>query len=465
MNSPLSFFSQLAPIPRPSKHESAVADFLASWFASRGATVSRDSANNLRADLVPPGADPASPPVILQAHLDMVCATAPGSTADPATQGVVPYEENGLLRARGTSLGADDGIGIALAMTLFADPPPGCPPLRAIFTSDEESGMSGASALSPSWLSDARALLNLDWEEACQFCTASAASQTFTISAAYPPGPPPDEPLDWFSLRLSGPRYPGGHSGSDIHLDIPHPGIDLLDFLGIPDSMAILAEFHCGHAPNAIPTSATALVGIPRDDVPDFLNAALPGLEIAPADAPSLVAAEKRAVTFNFLLAHLLQGVIKPGATPAVPDSSANIGIIDFTPSAYRIVTHARDIDPRGLVFLRDLYARFAKTSDAAFHASPVFPGWTLSPSSPLLSRALEIAQASTGRPWTAAPTHAGLECGIFAQKAPTLPILSLGPTVTHPHTPDESLDLSTLPPTLAFLRSFLPALASSPIP
>jgi len=459
-SSVLSHFSRIAAIPRPSKQESALTDFLAAWFAERGAAVERDAAGNLRADCAPPGADPSSPPVILQAHLDMVCAVAPGVAADPAVQGVVPVRDGDLLRASGTSLGADDGIGIALAMALFAAPPPGSPPLRAVFTADEESGMSGARALSPSWLAPARCLLNLDWEEAFQFCTASAASQTFELSAAFQPRPPENNDLDWFELRLEGPDYPGGHSGSDIHLGIPHPGLDLMAAMNFPWLCGALSEFRCGHAPNAIPTSATALVGIHRNRVPLFLNTAPPGLESTPVPPPPVAVPENRLIDFDYFSGHLQQNIIHPGADPAVPDCSVNVGLIDFSPASFRLVSHVRSRGGAHLDEMRKFYADMARTSCSSLKTHPVAPGWVLPPTSPILAQALAVAADATGRTWTPTATHAGLECGIFAEKAPGLPMLSFGPSIHHPHTPAETLDLSTLPPLLAFLRSFLPSLA-----
>lgn len=468
----LNAFFALTRIPRPSKHEQPVARHLLHWATTHHLPATIDPIGNLKIDAPPTPGYHAAPTVILQGHMDMVCTAAPHRHYNPLRDPIRPIQTGNRLTADGTSLGADDGIGIAIAQTLLLDPSFPHGPLRAIFTVEEETGMTGALGLPQDWL-NAPYLLNIDWEEARECCIGAAGAQTLTFHRTLEPRPPPPHHA---ILHLAFTHFPGGHSGADIHRRLPNPIPLLAKTLLAANVPLWLLSFSGGHAPNAIPTRAECRVALPPSNTTAIRQAleitrkTIPntrGLEkiycrtTPPTPAPPPAADPHTTRDWLTLLARLPDGIRAFDPTnPNTVETSSNIGLAHFAHHAFHAEIHTRSSQSAPLRTLATEARALADATHFTMHPSTPIPGWITPAHAPLPTLAQTIGQKQ-GAPWPLRTAHVGLECSCFAARNPALQMLSIGPTLHHPHSPREELLLDTLPPTYAFLRALLTALSS----
>ncbi|MBQ7251541.1 MAG: M20/M25/M40 family metallo-hydrolase [Kiritimatiellae bacterium] len=427
----LSIFAAISTIPRPSKKEGAVREAIAAWAEARGWKTAVDAAGgSLRIDCPATRGFAKASRVILQAHLDMVLA----GNLDAHTPPELLLSPDGkTLRARGTSLGSDDGIGLALALHAMASAAPHGP-LRAVFTTDEESGMSGARALPAEWLADARYLFNIDWEEAGEACVSSAGARTLVLSRRGETAPVAAEPA-----RLSVSGLPGGHSGADIDRGIPNALLALGGAIGAKRAPR-LVSFAGGRAPNAIPADAEAGLVRPRKGAP-------------------LVPAFTQEETRNFLalLRELPNGVLARDGDGKVEDSSSlGIASADAKTARMRLTLHIRSHTEEGMERVRRAVAACAARHGFQTKAGEATAPWRVPETAGVRALAAKAAEGVFGAPFRFTKAHVGLECGIFAEKAPRLEILSFGPTLRFPHSTRETLAVDTVGPTARFLARLL---------
>ena len=351
-------FLSLAAIPRKSHHEEAVSLFLRDWAAERGLAVCRDDAGNIIIDKKASPGNEDAPCTILQAHMDMVCVAEPGREYDPLTDPIHVISDGRTLTADGTSLGGDDGAGVAVAMTVLEDAGAVHGPLRAIFTVDEEDGMLGANALDPRHL-DAAFLINLDWESFGSLCCSSAGSDMYLLS----------RPAEWesaegdsfFALKLSG--FEGGHSGAQIHLGranaIRLAARVLLRSAESTGARVRLCSFRGGTAHNAVPSVAEAVAAVDGAHADAFLDACRreidielekcaetdPGALVSVSDAEAAGRALTPAMTADTLsiLTRVHDGVntFSP-SIPGLVESSANTGIAELKDGCFEFMIHQR---------------------------------------------------------------------------------------------------------------------------
>ncbi len=469
-------FATLCAIPRASKHEAALRDHLRAWAEARGIETRVDAAGNLilRKPASPGRAD--RPGVVLQGHLDMVCQKNAGTDHDFHRDPIRPVLRDGWLVADHTTLGADNGIGVALALAALEAPELAHPPLEVLLTVDEEAGMGGARSLAPGSLSG-RFLINLDTEEWGEFYLGCAGGMDVEATRACMTAPLPADHTLW-RLALSGLR--GGHSGIDIHLRRANAIRLLVECLGILARQmdARLIALEGGTARNAIPREASCVFALPAAHAPD-----LPGLleriradwaqrfrgiddgihlDWARATATVHRALEPgdQAALLDFLHA-APDGVARMSDDfPGVVETSDNLGVASLDGAVFRAVFMVRSLkDAEALALADGLLGQAANHGFQARKVGP-YPGWPPNPASPLLALGQRVYQATFGQPAGLQVIHAGLECGLLAASHPGLDMISFGPDIRGAHAPGERVEIRSVGQCWVLLRAMLKELA-----
>lgn len=475
-------FSSICAVPHPSHGEEALAAALEAWARARGFAYARDAAGNLvvRKPASPGAAN--APGVVLQGHLDMVPQAAAGSahdfSRDPIRAGLDPADP-AWVKADGTTLGADNGIGLAMGMALFEEPGFRHGPLELLCTANEEDGMSGAKGLDPS-LVNGRILVNIDSEDDDELTIGCAGSirSLAKLSASAEPAP---AGLTWLRVSLGG--LLGGHSGMDIDKGRANACMSLAAALsgvaeaGLPFRLAVMEG---GSASNAIPRDAYALIGVEDEAaarkalglagaaLKERFAAAEPKLELAVAAsaAPAYALTAAASAEFCRLVGSLPDGLF--AMEPDIPGlirSSSNLGILRATAAdgAFRaeITTMVRSSSD-------EEKERYASAIETAFDAAAakgwglerarvsISPAWEPDPSSALLAKAKAAFKAMRGFEPKVKSTHGGLECGVFRPLFPDMAMISVGPTIRYPHSPDERVNVASVARAYEFLKSLV---------
>lgn len=468
----LQEFLHLAEIPRPSHHEEQVSAYLLRWAAEHGLSFERDHLGEVIIDKpASPGCEDV-PRVILQAHMDMVCVAAEGVSFDPLKDPIQVLNDGKTLTAKGTSLGADDGIGVALCLHILKDDSLRHGPLRAIFTVNEEDGMSSIAL--PEQYLDAGYLINLDWEWLGSLCNSSAGCDFFTLTRR-----PSREALSPGSrvvqIRIKG--LLGGHSGVDINRGRANALVSLAELLfelrkrGVPFQ---LLDFHGGQARNAIPSSADAAIAVAEHNIPqalDCLKAAeaswrscFEGVEeqaafiIEPgetAEGHAFCQADSDALLS--LLLSLPCGVhtISP-FIPSLTESSQNLGVLSMTADAVTLECMERSCTAYRAEELLRTSRLVAESFGFSFAGGDHAPAWAVNPRSRLTPLTCRLYQELTGREMVVEPVHGGLECGAFFEKNPSLDMIAIGPSLQDVHTPKEYCDLESVAVTARLIAAVL---------
>lgn len=463
----ISEFAELAKIPRPSGHEKAVGDHLAERFHQLGATVSRDQQGNLRADVAAAPGFEEKPRVILQSHMDMVCTGSPGRPFNSLTDPIRLIRGERTLTADGTSLGSDDGTGIAIILYLFKHREEfSHGPLRALITVDEEVGMTGARALAADWLTDAQYLLNCDSENVDELTIGSAGS--INLNFLRPMSFEKISPAEGnaFEIKLSG--LLGGHSGECIGLGRANALRVMAFFLTELAAFDIdyrLASFGGGKAPNVIPDEAAVVIvtNSPEENLQKIAHRAGEKLQrLYPADKggaftvrslplPTAAAGAEDTLALIELLTNLHTGVYSmSSAVAGLVETSANLGQVLWpdpeTGDAARVVFFPRSAIDERVAEFRMSGALLAAATGWQLEAGEPSPGWAPRPESHLAEVVNRVYTEQNGVPMKVGAIHAGLECGYHARKAPDLDIVSIGVTTRDIHSPRETLELDTVP-------------------
>jgi dipeptidase D len=478
-------FFTICSIPHPSHHEEALGTALLAWAQARGIRATRDGAGNVvMRKPASPGKERA-PGVILQAHLDMVPQAASGSghdfTRDPIRPRLDPADPAWLV-ATGTTLGADNGIGVAMCMAILEDGALAHGPLECLFTTNEEDGMSGARAIAPDLLSGS-VLLNLDGEDDAEL-TIGCAGAIRTSSELWYPAATPPAGLAWFGASVGG--LLGGHSGVDIDKGRANATLALVGLLAKTRARLYIASIDGGTAANAIPREARAVVGIAADQAASFqasfaagataVRIALgdkdPGFSAAltPLDGSGRPARSLDPVGSESMLAVL--GALPNGLVAMEPDmpglirTSLNLGQLSgstseggrFRLDAMVMVRSSSDAEKESLASTAE--KRLAGAVDHGWNVSQKrpaeSPAWSPNPSSPLLALAKATYRELFGKDPRVTSTHGGLETGLFRPRFPSWDMISLGPTIRYPHSPDERVDTASVARSYRFVRELL---------
>lgn len=474
----LDHFWQLSAIPRCSGNEAAACAHVLAWARARGFLAGKDAAGNVLVRVpARPGCETAEP-VVLQAHLDMVCMKNETSGHDFTRDPVIPRVVDEWLTADGTTLGADNGIGVALALAAAGEPDLPCGELELLFTVDEERGLSGALALTPGFVRG-RILLNLDSEDEGVFTIGCAGGQDAHISLPLA-RMPQQGPGTLLQAELTG--LAGGHSGADIHRQRGNANKLLAAILAgwaaeDPDAFS-LVDLHGGTVRNAIPARATALLvcrdsgaGVTRLTAGlDCLRCFLPAEErssarivcttpATAANTPLTTAARNSLLTLLGVLPH---GVFRMSTeSEGVVETSSNLAIVATAAAAAWLEVSLRSLLPEGLALIAEQHRRLAGLAGASCTLTAGYPGWKPDYDAPLVASACAVYRDCFGTEAAVNVIHAGLECGVIGERIPGMQMLSLGPTIRGEHTPAEKLHLPSLDRTWSFLTAFLTRLAA----
>jgi dipeptidase D len=482
------YFEELSRIPRGSTNEAGVRAWVKDFAATQGFEFREDAAGNCLVAVPGRGTGAPAPPVIIQSHMDMVCVKPEGSahdfTRDPIRLKVAQWEENGktveVCMAEGTTLGADNGIGLTAAMAVAVDPEvKDCPPLELLFTMDEETGLTGARDLDPALLR-ADLLLNLDTEELGDICVSCAGGRDMTAEWAVERSEPA---IGEFPLSLSLTGLPGGHSGVEIHRPNGNAIVTLLkEVLGLtPGKEALkLAAFYGGSARNVIPSDAEIVVWVSEVQAKvleeAFANPALAEriqATIGETAAPVVVGSERRAPettlapisanrtrTLLDAIAAVPHGVQKwSEVVPDLVETSNNVAVVQTTEQTVRLICSTRSSRDGAIVAFQDRAKAGLESSGAKVICSEGYPGWPADPNNPLLQRAERTFEAVLGHRPNVMAVHAGLECGVFKGKRPSLQMISFGPDIQGAHTIHERVVIASIAPFYRCLTSLLKSL------
>ncbi len=467
-----SHFAALCQIPRQSKHEEAVVAFLKNWADGQGLENLVDKGGNL---IIRKGATPGyenAPGIILQGHLDMVCQKNEGTEHDFAKDPIQPQVNGNLVTAKGTTLGADDGIGIALALAALEDKTLSHGPLEALFTIDEEEGMGGANNLETGILNGS-ILLNLDSETWGEFCIGCAGGQDVTATRTHTAEKVPD---GWSTARIAITGLRGGHSGVNIHEGRGNAIKLLARFLNTLSQKTDirLSAMSGGTARNAIPREASAIIAIAPEnravlDATAKESQATFRIELAGVDdavtietgeaQASAVLSAKDQDAWLYSIHAAPDGIYRMSPTIAgAPETSDNVGVVDITPEKGTCTIMVRSaVDSACKALSEEVVSLFA-LSDTATHRENYYPGWKPNINSPILAICQKTYQAIFGEAPTTHIFHAGVECGILKAKYPVLDAISMGPTIHNPHSPRESLEIDTVQKSWLLLKGILKA-------
>ena len=474
-----SFYS-LTQIPRPSGKRKEIADFLVSYGKSLGLETLQDEIGNV---LIRKPASPGMenhPGVILQGHMDMVPQKNSDKVFDFEKDPIEAYiEDNGeWVTANGTTLGADNGIGVATAMAILADKNVVHPPLEAFFTTDEETGMYGANDLKPGWLKG-KYLLNLDSETEGELYVGCAGGIDTTVTFRYQTVDTEDGDIALL-VELKGCK--GGHSGCDIHLQRANAIKLLFRFLkdAVANYEARLASVEGGSLRNAIPREASAVITIPADSYQDLQDLVdryedlflreYDGVDegitltMKEIDCPKQEMPEDLQDFLIHAVTLCPHGVYR--FIPEMPDiveTSNNLAIISQEPTANGQCVKAFCLTRSSVESRKEELASIIQSAfslaGAEVEFSGAYPGWKPNFKSNLLRVMHETYVREFGREPRIVTIHAGLECGIIGAKYDGMEMISFGPTIEHPHSPDERVNIATVQKFYRFVLAALKAL------
>lgn len=496
-------FSVLSSIPRPSKQEDAVLEYIQSIAESRGLEWTQDKIGNLAVFV--PGVGPhgtTAAPVIIQGHVDMVTEknqkTVHDFTKDPILlQRQVVSNDETWLTAKGTTLGADNGIGVAAALALLEEATAphdnasvlDLPPLQLLFTIDEETGLTGAQQLDAQALGlTGKTLLNLDTEEWGELYVGCAGGGESVLTLDLQRAAEASSSSALVELRVEG--LLGGHSGVNIHEGRAN-AILLCAAAAqgvVMENESTLVSLTGGDKHNAIPREATAVLSIPADArsrveavvqqslaaaraeyglletnmkmfVDDYDNNNKQEEEACPA--PLQADSARRLVALLLSLPH---GPLKYShAMKDLVETSNNVASVTITGDVATILCSSRSSVSAALEATRDRLSAVATLAGATIEKGEPYPGWNPNMKSPLLGIAQDILRNKLGRSPGVKAIHAGLECGLLIEKlGGDVDALSFGPTITGAHSPDESIHADTVPPFYQLVKDILGVLATS---
>ncbi|MBY7861103.1 aminoacyl-histidine dipeptidase [Vibrio fluvialis] len=454
------FFDKICSIPHPSKHEEALAQYIIGWAKEQGLDVRRDPTGNVFIK------KPATPgmehkkAVVLQAHIDMVPQKNEDTDHDFAKDPIQPYIDGEWVTAKGTTLGADNGIGMATCLAVLASTEIKHGPLEVLLTIDEEAGMTGAFGLEAGWL-EGEILLNTDSEQEGEVYMGCAGgvdgALTFDIQReALPAG--------YVTRQLTLKGLKGGHSGCDIHTGRGNANKLIARFLaGHAQELDLrLIEFRGGSLRNAIPREAFVTVAIPADNQTKLDELFTTYSELLKAE---LGRVETNLVTFNeakeaalgvFALADQQRVIAALNACPngvirmsddieGVVETSLNVGVITTDEQQIKVLCLIRSLIDSGRSQVESMLTSVAELAGADIAFSGAYPGWKPDADSEIMHIFRDMYEGIYGHKPNIMVIHAGLECGLFKKPYPEMDMVSFGPTIKFPHSPDEKVKIDTV--------------------
>lgn len=454
-------FKQLNNTPRPSHHEERIADFLCQFAQRLGLDYTRDAHNCVVIrKAATPGHENATPIVILN-HMDMVCVAEPGKQFDPLNDPIEAYTEDGWMHARGTSLGADNGIGLSMALAILQDDSIVHGPLEVITTTNEEDGMTGASNLSPDFIRG-RKVINLDSEDYDTITTGAAGAY---LQIHHLPITRLNAPRShkWYRVAVDGGR--GGHSGVDINKGRASATLLLWALLNAiaEETIVNVAHLQVGDASASIASRGEAIICVPAEDAVEQVEDREPHFNewlhneygetdpdvhctITPCDPCPQVINPNQVAALMDALEQTPQGVIAMSQTmPGTVHTSNNVGMVRTLDNEITVSTHTRSFDVDEMeqtgLDIKEVFAEAGATTELVMSA----PAWQENPDSDFINLTSDVFNDVLGwRPRKVA-MHFVLEAGFFVQKFPGIEMASIGPRIIEPHSTRERVELKTI--------------------
>ncbi|MBR1835090.1 MAG: aminoacyl-histidine dipeptidase [Bacteroidales bacterium] len=454
------YFGQLMNIPRPSKHEAKVSAFLQEFGRKLNLETLADEVGNVLIRKPASKGYENAPGVCLQAHMDMVCEKNGDKEFDFLTHPIQAYDEDGWMIGDGTTLGADDGIGVAAAMAILADDSIQHGPLECLFTVDEETGLTGAANLHTDWLKSS-ILLNFDDEDEGEYCIGCAGGIDTTVAIDYTTRP---VPADESSYRIKVSGLQGGHSGDDINRG-RGCAIKILNRIlwNATEKHKIgLARIDGGNLRNAIAREAWADIVVAHDYeeafrkmVDDFaqhicfeFRTTEPNLQVTlePIEEPACLI--DRPTQYNLLnaLYACAHGVLAMSREiENFVETSTNLASVKMDGHQIHIATSQRSsVESAKHAAAQKIEATFRMIGAHVSHGDG-YPGWTPNPDSKVLRVGVETYKRMFGHDPIVRAIHAGLECGLIGEKYPNMDMISYGPTLRGVHAPGEKIEIKTV--------------------
>ena len=464
------FFEELCKIPHGTFDTKRISDYCVAFAKERGLEVEQDEANDV---IIKKPGTPGyenSEPVILQGHMDMVCEKTPDSDHDFKTDGLDLYVEDGYVKARGTTLGGDDGIAIAMAMAILDSNDIPHPPIEAVFTVDEETGMGGAEAVDLSGLKGKK-LLNIDSEEEGVLTSGCAGGIVFETLI-----PVAREEKEGTKVRIKVHGLLGGHSGNEIHRQRgnAHKMLGRLLYRIQKEVAFDLISINGGSKDNVIASESEAVLLAAEKDVDKILAMTEEMKEIwlgeFMGEEPTLDvtaaaegAAKEAALTKEAgerVIAYLMlcpNGLIEYSRKlKGLVETSLNIGVVETSEDKVRTVYLIRSSVESRKQQLREQLEQCGKVVGGTTRTISEYPAWQFNPDSELRKVMVEIYEKMFGKEPVVSAVHAGLECGLFLGKRPDLDCVSFGPNILDIHSFNEKLDIASTERTWEFLKEIL---------
>ena len=465
-------FMELTQIPRPSTHEKQVSDYLKGWAEDQGFDTVQDEYNNLIIQLPATEGMEDKPLVILQGHMDMVFAQGDDMNLDPLTSKIEVVNDGETLKSDGkTSLGGDDGIGVAI-MECVAEGKMSHGPLRLIITTDEEDGMSGAKGLDKKWVKDAEYMINLDDELEGEIVISSASHSGFEFSKEASS----ENSKGNMGLEIKVKGLTGGHSGDEIHKGRLNGILALgkvLDNLKKSDIDYQLNSMEGGTATNAIPASAKAIICIDKKDMDKVNRSCDKTLDQLKKDHkdtdPDMTIEVSKSKMIDKALSqsdlecvldfcqNLMDGVYTMSKDiEGLVESSSNLGIVKIDADSISLQGSYRSSSVAMRKEINALDKKLAASLNMKFTSDDSANAWPAKKDNSLRDLAADKYKEIFSEDLNVIAIHAGLECGEFADANPDLNIISMGPTVKDPHSVNETIEIQSIAKVWKLLEGIL---------
>lgn len=467
-------FDALTKVPRPSGHLDKVRKFLVDFAKKTGVEGCVDPAGNVYMRKPATLGMECVKGVILQAHMDMVPQKTPESTHDFVTDPIETYVEDGWVRARGTTLGADNGLGVAAIMAVMEAEDLKHGPVEALITADEETGMYGANDL-PEGELQGDILLNLDSETWGKFVIGSAGGINITATLDYKET---ETDKDDVALKVTIKGLKGGHSGLEINEGRANANKLMVRFVreAIEECDARLVSWHGGNMRNAIPFKAETVLTLPKENVEalkelvadckaDYIDE-FKGIEqtvemyVEDVETPQMQVPQDIQDNLVDAIYACHDGVVRMiPAYPDVVETSSNLAIIDIEAGKAKVKILARSSREDMKDYVTTMIESCFNMAGMKVETDGSYGGWDPNPQSEILNLLLRVYKELFAADGIVQVDHAGLECSIILGKYPHLDVVSLGPTMKSPHTTNERALIETIAPFWQLLKKTLEAI------
>lgn len=455
-----NYFEEITKVPRPSKKEEKIIAFLLDFAKKNNLEAKRDKIGNVLISKPASKGMENRKSVVLQSHVDMVCEANKDTVIDFDNDPITPYIDGEWVKAKGTTLGADDGIGMAASMAILTDNSLVHGPIECLFTVDEETGLTGAFEIEEGFFKS-KILLNLDSEDEGEIFIGCAGGIDLVANFDYKKENVPQNHLA-YKFVVNG--LQGGHSGDEIHKGFGNSNKIASRFLNIINEKfnARLSVFDGGNKRNAIPREAEFVFTIDKSHE----QALKKEFEIFKKNIVNEIVLTEKNINLSLESAKTPEFVIDLKTqnnlinavyacphgvhawSPAIPgfvESSNNLASVKFIDNKIQVVTSQRSSVESGKKDINNMVKAVFVLAGADVKIGDGYPGWAPNPKSEILTIAEESYERLFGKKPVVRAIHAGLECGLFLEKYPDLDMISFGPTLRGVHSPDERIEIKTV--------------------